>query len=281
MPTIAVTSDLHLGITSEDEIRALADSIASQRPDLTVLAGDIGERLANFERCLQLFTQMPGEVAVLAGNHDVWARGGYQSRDLWEHHLPAAVHNAGMLWLEDAVWQHSGVAVLGSLAWYDYSAADPTLPPYPPEYFEGHKADVNLDARFVNWTWHDREFASRLGDALCERLAQTEADPNTRATLLVTHVPLFDEQMLRKPDDPRWGLGNAFFGNLTLGRRVLDTRKLRAVISGHTHIGRTGVVTRPGAPDLPAVAVSVVASDYGSPAYVVVDDTQLGGELPT
>jgi predicted phosphohydrolase len=42
-----------------------------------VLAGDIGEGLPNVVECLRLFAQLPGEVAVLAGNHDVWARANY------------------------------------------------------------------------------------------------------------------------------------------------------------------------------------------------------------
>jgi hypothetical protein len=41
--------------------------------------------------------------------------------------------------------------------------------------------------------------------------------------------------MLRKPDDFDWGFSNAYFGNLTLGRQVLETsKKVQAVVSGHT-----------------------------------------------
>ncbi|MGZ3585250.1 MAG: metallophosphoesterase, partial [Ktedonobacterales bacterium] len=90
MPTIVVTSDLHLGITNEARIRQLAEYIETEQPDLTVLAGDIGEGLQNVRACLSLFSRLPGTVAVLAGNHDVWARG-HHSQDLWERHLPEAV----------------------------------------------------------------------------------------------------------------------------------------------------------------------------------------------
>ena len=58
--------------------------------------------------------------------------------------------------------------------------------------------------------------------------------------------------------------------NLTLGQRILQSQKLRAVVSGHTHVGRSGAVTRPDAPDLPPIPVSVLASDYNSPVYQVV-----------
>src|SRR5215472_6081536 len=114
MPTIVVTSDLHLGITSESVLRSLAEQIAAEQPSLTVLAGDLGEPLNKFAACLRLFATLPGRVAVLAGNHDVWARGGYTSRKLWEQHLPEATHAAGMLWLEEENWQQDGLAVAGS-----------------------------------------------------------------------------------------------------------------------------------------------------------------------
>jgi len=81
--------------------------------------------------------------------------------------------------------------------------------------------------------------------------------------------------MFRKPDDPDWGFSNAYFGNLTLGQRVLKMRKLRAVVSGHTHVGREELVRRlDGGGD---VAVSVLASEYHEPVYVVVDGATMVG----
>jgi hypothetical protein len=265
-----------MGITSAATLRTLVNAIAAERPALTVLAGDIGEGLPNFVECLKLFAQLPGDVAVLVGNHDVWARANYSSQDLWERRLPEAVQAAGMLWLEETVWQHDGFAVAGSLAWYDYSAADPTLPPHPPELFAKMKGYYNADARFVHWPWSDQEFATILGDALCERLQQLEADPSVHGVLVTSHVPLFEEQMLRKPDDPDWGFSNAYFGNLTLGQRVLKmSSKVQAVVSGHTHVKREGLVKRAGLLGEQGIVVSVLGSDYYAPLYSVIDSTIL------
>ncbi|MGZ3664090.1 MAG: metallophosphoesterase [Ktedonobacterales bacterium] len=268
-PTIVVTSDLHLGITKEAPLRQLAERIETEQPTLTVLAGDIGEGIQNFRACLSLFSRLPGTVAVLAGNHDVWARG-HHSQDLWERHLPEAVRDAGMLWLEDDSWQQGGVAVVGSIAWYDYSAVDPNVPPHPPEYFATQKRHYNMDAMYIDWPSTDGEFATRVGDALCARLTRLESESDISSIIAVTHVPLFDAQMARKPADRRWGFSNAYFGNLTLGQRILQSKKLRAVVSGHTHVGRSGTVTRPDAPDLPPIPISVLASDYNNPVYQVV-----------
>lgn len=270
MVKIAIASDLHREITPEAKVRALAACIAAEQPDLTILAGDLGTPLDDFAACLACFADLPGAVAVLAGNHDVWALGGRHSQTLWEHDLPAATHAAGMLWLEEAVWRRAGVAVVGSMAWYDYSGVDPTIRPRSPRDFARAKRRYNNDARFVDWPWSDLEMASRLDDALCDRLMRLESDPAVRGVLVVTHVPVFEAQMERRPLDPRWGFSNAYFGNLTLGRRLSASSKLRAVVSGHTHVGRSGYVDRPGAPDDP-VPVAVIASDYGAPDHVTIE----------
>ena len=275
MTKIVITSDLHLGITSAATISTLVSTIAAEEAVLTVLAGDIGEGLSRFAKCLKLFAQLPGEVAVLAGNHDVWARANYASQDLWERCLPEVVQTAGMLWLEDTVWQRDGIAVAGSLAWYDYSAADPTLPPHPPEFFAQMKGYYNADARFVHWPWSDQEFAAQLGHALCERLQRLEADSSVSSVVVVSHVPLFEEQMLRKPHDPEWGFSNAYFGNLTLGQEVLKMSKVQAVISGHTHIELKGQVKRSGLPEGHTLPVSVLGCDYHAPVYSVIDSATL------
>jgi predicted phosphohydrolase len=274
MARIVVTSDLHLGITTEDELRAMVERIAAEQPDLTVLAGDIGEGLENVRACLGMFKALPGQVAVLMGNHDLWTERS-DSQELWDKLLPEAVREAGMIWLEDSVWrggEADGVAVAGSMCWYDYSAVDPAVPPHDAAWFAEYKGQYNPDAYFINWQWSDQEAAQALGDALAQRLQTLEDDATVRAVMVVTHVPLFRVQMFYKADDLRWGTGSAFFGNMTLGDRLLTMRKLRRVISGHTHVGREGVVDRPGLAPLP---VWVLPSDYHKPAYLVVETSEL------
>jgi predicted phosphohydrolase len=266
MARVVVTSDLHLGITDEDVLRRHAAAIAEERPDLTVLAGDIGEGLERFRACLDIFQSLPGEVAVLAGNHDVWARYGHHSAELWERSLPDATRTAGMLWLEEGVWRQGGLAVTGSIAWYDYSAAAPHLDKTATFWAE-NKGRWNADARFVDWPWTDQEFARRVGDALVSQVARLEDEPTVEGILVVTHVPLYEEQMLRKPHDVGWTFGNTYFGNMTLGERLLFARKLRCVISGHTHIARDGKRPREGRP----LTVQVINSEYGDPASITFE----------
>jgi Calcineurin-like phosphoesterase len=272
MARIIVTSDLHLGITTEQEIRAHAEQIADAQPDLTVLAGDLGEGLANIRTCLRMFAHLPGQVAVLMGNHDMWAYERHPTQTLWEELLPHVVRDGGMHWLEESVWIREGVAVVGSMTWYDYSAVDPAAPPHAAQWFARHTGRYINDARFVTWTWSDLEAARILGDALVERVQGLEDDPSAQAVLVVTHVPIFRAQMVTKPGDRRWGMSNAYFGNLTLGDRLTRMSKLRRVVSGHTHCGREGILERPG---LPPLSVSVVASDYHRPVYMTIESSTL------
>ena len=272
MSRIVITSDLHLGITSADEIAPMIPAIAAEQPDLTIIAGDIGKRLADIHACLDMFAGLPGQVAALAGNHDLWAHDDAHSADLWEQGVPEVVRDAGMLWLEDTVWRRDGLAVAGSIAWYDYTGADPSIPPQTEAYWIDLKQRMHPDGRHLDWPWSDISFATRCGDALVARLAALEADPSVRDVLVVTHVPLFREQLINRTEIPNWGYGNAFFGNLTLGERVCHLPKLRAVVSGHTHIGRAETLA-----DGSGIPVWVVPSDFHAPRYVVYEHP--GGTL--
>ena len=273
MAKVVITSDLHLGITKREEIEPLVSAIGAEQPDLTVIAGDIGEGEANIRACLALFQGLPGEIVAIGGNHDVWALsapwklGGVSSQEMWERALPSAVRDAGMRWLEAEAWRSDTLAVVGSIAWYDYSGAAEDIPPQTEEYWVELKRTLHPDAKFINWPWSDVAFATERADALIERMAELEADADVETVLLVTHVPVFREQLVIKQEIPRWGYGNAFFGNLTLGERLRGMSKLRAVVSGHTHIGVKATTTH-GTEPLPAW---VTTSDFHKPSYVVYD----------
>ena len=214
------------------------------------------------------FRSLPVPVAVLAGNHDVWRdEVGLGSRELWEHGLADATREAGAMWLEDDELRLGDVAIVGSLAWYDYSAAPEHLR-YPDEHYAAIKGSLNKDAAWIDWPWSDVEFAWLLRRGLVSRLERLEDDASVRAVIVATHVPLFEQQMTRKPGNYQWELSNAYFGNLTTGAAVAHYAKVRAVVSGHTHCGRRGMVVRERAPP---IDVHVVGSEYGTPAFVVVE----------
>lgn len=272
MTRIAVTSDLHFDatgqLTAPTTIETLVAEIRASEPAAVVLAGDLGHPLDNFRGCLAAFRSLRVPVAVLAGNHDVWRDdSGFGSRELWGHGLADATREAGAIWLEGTELRVDDVAIVGSLGWYDYSGAPEHLR-YPDEHFARIKGSLNNDAEMIDWPWTDVEFAWLLRQGLVSRLARLEKDDSVRALVVATHVPIFEAQMTRKPDNHEWELSNAYFGNLTTGAAVARYAKVRVVVSGHTHCGRRGIVQRAGAPP---IDVRVVDSEYGRPAFVVVE----------
>jgi predicted phosphodiesterase len=269
---IAVSSDLHLDraghLTRPDAIEALAREIARERPDLLVLAGDLAHGLDNFKSCVASFRSVAPRLAVLAGNHDVWRdeRLGLSSLSLWEQHLPGCCAELGASWLEGETLRLGSVAVVGSMAWYDYSAVDPEQAHHA-AFLPSLKPMLSNDANRIDWPYRDPEMANLLGDALLARLDAVQNEPSVDAIAVITHVPVLEGQMVRKRNNPNWGVSNAFFGNLSLGARLLERSKVRLVVSGHTHLGRDGSLEQPGG----AVRYAVIGSDYGAPAFRVFE----------
>ncbi len=262
---VAFTSDLHLPITTAERIAALVREVADFAPDTLVVAGDLAETPPDLEKCLGILREgVRCPVWVLAGNHDLWARPPYDSHRLWRERLPEAVAEAGCHWLEGTAFVLGDAAVAGTIAWYDYSGADPSIRATALEFAQ-RKMDYNADALRIDWGWSDPEFAERVSKPFLSTLDSLEADPAVRRVVVATHVPLLEEQMWRDPANRAWAFSNAYFGNLTLGRRVLERPKVSHVISGHTHAGRRARVSRPGGGTVEAV---VLASDYERPAWL-------------
>lgn len=264
---LAITSDLHLPITKAEAVSALGREIQAFGPQALIVAGDVGESLNDVQRGLQILReQVQCPIWVLAGNHDLWARPPYDSRQLWLEQIPSAVRAAGCQWLEGASFVLDGVAVAGTIAWYDYSAADPNVQASALEFAQ-QKFHYNADALRIDWEWSDPEFAERVSSPFLAQLDRLENDPSVRRIVVMTHVPIVEEQMHREASDRRWAFSNAYFGNLTLGRKVLSYRKVSHIVSGHTHRGKASTVQRAeGSP----ILAYVVPSDYEKPDCVVL-----------
>jgi 3',5'-cyclic AMP phosphodiesterase CpdA len=264
---LAFTSDLHLPITKDERIAALGREVHTFAPQAFIVAGDVGESLADIKRGLQLLReQVRCPIWVLAGNHDIWARPPHDSRQLWLEQVPAVVRAAGCQWLEGTSFVLDGVAVAGTIAWYDYSAADPSVQASRLEFAQ-QKFHYDADALRIDWEWSDPEFAERVSMPFLLQLDHLDSDPSVRRVIVVTHVPIVEAQIHRDPSDSRWAFSNAYFGNLTLGYKVLTYRKVSHIVSGHTHCGKQGVVERT---DGPAVMAYVVPSDYEKPNWVAL-----------
>jgi predicted MPP superfamily phosphohydrolase len=296
---IVITSDLHYDerghLTSPGEVQEMVQKIAIERPNLVILAGDLSHESAAFEACLAAFRPLRVPVAVLAGNHDIWRddTAGLSSEELWGYQLESITMRQQATWLEKESLVFGGLGVVGSMAWYDYSGVDPSMKTTSGllhalrsaslawcdysdidlfqdsalDILEPLKACFNNDASWINWKRRDRDFAKELRDGMLRRLSALAKQERIQKIVVVTHVPIVEEQMERRPDDSRWGLTNAYFGHLTLGEEVVKEPKVVAIISGHTHIGKQATRHRS---EMPPIDVRVIETDYGMPGYTVL-----------
>ncbi len=267
MTRIIVISDIHRGLTPPETVEKVFAEICGLKPDAVAVAGDTGEPLNNFTRALDIISAMGIPAAIVPGNHDVWNRNKLiPSRELWETRLPEETTKRGLVYLENESLLVDETAIVGTIAWYDYSAGDPKGGHTVEEYKERRREFIG-DALYVDWPWDDIEFCKRIETPFRKRLETAQADSDVKHILIVTHSPIFDEQILRKPDDAKWTFSNAYFGNLTFGEIARGFDKVRTVVSGHTHAGMKGVVKVDGR----EINVVTLDSQYGAPEYVWVE----------
>ena len=263
---ICVTGDLHYGITSEETIKKLAEEILSKNPKGVVLAGDLGEPLSNFERCLDLFKKFSCPVGVVAGNHDVWNRDKkIRSIDLWEKYLPKAIKDRGFVNLEEDNIITDSLAICGSILWYDYSVFKDQLKNGYDVYLAEKKEKYNNDGNFIDWNKKDISFAKELLDRLLKRLDKLEKNPAVKEIIVVTHVPAFPCQRVVEKGDST--TADAYFYNYTAGEEFIKYSKIKTLVSGHTHRKVSCEVIKANGK---TIDVKVYPGDYRAPDYLML-----------
>lgn len=263
---IVITADLHYRAAYAEQYATFGRRVAELQPDCFVLAGDIGSPLTLFQRCLRLFGMVSCPRLLVAGNHDLYRHGRYDSRSLWESWLPHICAAENVTWLEGQAFILGDVAVCGTMAWYDYSSAAPHLALSDHDYRLG-KGMVNHDADYIDWPWSDRAMARYLATGFMRTLTQLQMNPTVKQIVVVTHMPPFSETIPVHLESEFWSLLSAYLGNYTLGDWLRRQSKVTHVISGHIHrAGRWTVAGEHGAIDF-----RVVGSQPGAPALVVLD----------
>ena len=126
---LAFTADLHWDSRSEGmKPRALLLSfLAAERPDVLVLAGDIGAG-ERFGSCLELFAELPCRKALVPGNHDIWVRSEDKRGDslqVYREHLPRLCRLNGFHYLDGGplLLPEADLALVGSMNWYNHSSS--------------------------------------------------------------------------------------------------------------------------------------------------------------
>lgn len=208
---LAFTADLHWGIRADGDAatRLLAASLHADPPDVLVLAGDVGAG-DEFAGCLALFGGLPGCKALVPGNHDVWVRADDPRGDslrVYREHLPLLCAGHGFHYLDQGplLLPDAGLALAGSMNWYDYSWGRPGQARFP-EWEERVRAKRfsrgrHNDANFVRWPFDDLGFTREAVAALARHL--DEARRQAAAAIVVTHhPPFYDLSFPRPPEVP-------------------------------------------------------------------------------
>lgn len=274
---IAVTADLHYGITRSHQIKEMINRIMEQSPDAIAIGGDVGEVIQgvnSYTNCLRMFTETKLPVLVVSGNHDLWTYDEPDKPDsltLWNEIIPTRTRAARAIWLEGENWVSGKVAVVGSYLHYNYTGRDTVGPTvgFADEYFAVNKKNIlPPEGEHMIGLPSDIEFAKQIGDRFLTRLQSAQADPNIESIVVVTHVSCMECQMSRNPHDASWSFGTPYFGNLSYENDIKQCSKVKFVVSGHSHQPSYTVINRGKTADL---VVHNLGSDYRKPDFVMLN----------
>jgi len=257
---LIVTADLHYDIArSVAPTEALASRLSGERADGLVIVGDACGRDPDIlRRCLRLFDRFAGQVFYVAGNHDLWTDG-EDSLRRYERDLADICAECGVWYLDAKPWIRGGVALVGSIGWYDYTFRRASL--RIPLRFYRHKLapgaaealsdyrhlldrrdDVPPESLAVGTRWldgvhvrlpmTDLEFTRRLHERLAAHLSRA-AECAERIVVAMHHLPF--ARMVHVSGRAAWDFANAFMGSEIFGELLLSVPQVRYVVCGHTH----------------------------------------------
>jgi predicted phosphodiesterase len=256
---LLVTADLHYDHPGSRPVADdLIDRMNGAGGDAVLLVGDTAVADGDgLERCLFRFA-FGGPKLFVAGNHELWTREA-DSHAMFTDELPRRVRALGWHWLEGDPFVRGDVAIVGSIGWYDYSFADPSLG--VPRRFYAAKVspgaagrpgsaaasllagadDVPPEARAVVARWRDGKFV-KLGRTdeqfLAERLDALDrslaAVASARAVVAAVHCVPF-RQLLPPPSPGPGGFARAYFGSDRIGQLLGSHANVTHAFCGHSH----------------------------------------------
>lgn len=241
---LAVTADLHFGMSRRGDAATgeLALSVEALAPDAFAIAGDVGEGEA-FGECLALFDALACPRLVIPGNHDLWLSRGSPGASLrrYEEELPAVAAEHRFHYLDTAPFLLPGEreAVVGSMNWYDYSFADPSLDSEVPTARAMYGLKLfprgqHNDGRFVRLETSDEAFTGALVERFRSQLGNLPLSVE-RVVVIQHHPPvreLFYPSALTTVEQRFW---LAYTGNRRMQDLVLADPRVTTILCGHTH----------------------------------------------
>jgi predicted phosphodiesterase len=283
---LLVTADLHF---NHRVSRPLAEEMIAEMNsaggDGVLVIGDTAAADGDLlEQCLLRFTTR-GPKLFVAGNHELWTHGA-DSYALFSTELPRRVRALGWHWLEGDPFVAGDAAVVGSVGWYDYSFAQPSLgiprrfyerkvSPGAAERLDEHadllerSDDLSPAAREVVARWNDGRFV-KLGRSdeafLDERLTELRRSLQRvssvpRVTAALHHLPF--RELLPPSRQAQWDFSKAYLGSERIGALLQEFPNVTRLFCGHSHLARSA--------DVAGIHAVNIGSGYRWKTFVPVD----------
>jgi predicted phosphodiesterase len=268
---LLVLADLHYdNPRSRGANAALLERVAAESFDVLLVIGDVGNGDEDWlEKGLSAIA-FDGPRLFVPGNHELWTRRG-ASLPLLNEELPRRVRSLGWRWLPGEPFTEAGLAIVGSLGWYDYRFAaghlqiprrfyEAKLSPGAalalhshPELFE-RQDDITPAARELVARWNDGKFVhlpmsdERFCDLLLDQLDRDlqRSASATSVVVAIHHLPI--AELLPPVRAATWDFGLAYLGSPRFGELIAQRRNVSHVYCGHSHfpahatLGRTHFV---------------------------------------
>jgi len=255
---LLVTADLHYNhAVSRPRAIELIEQMNHVGGDVLLLVGDTavadGDAL---EQCLNRF-KFAGPKLIVAGNHELWTKGA-DSATLHASLLAARAAALGWQWIENDPYVAGDLVVVGSVGWYDYSFAAPSLG--IPQRFYQHKIspgaaahlgifpqlfspaeDITATARQTIARWNDGKFV-KLGRSdeqfLADLLRKLEAQlaaipPHSTIVAAIHHIPF--RELLPPHRGQQWDFARAYLGSDKIGQLLARYENVHHLFCGHSH----------------------------------------------
>jgi predicted phosphodiesterase len=287
---LLVTADLHY---NHPKSRALADELIDrmnlaarqEHVDALLLIGDTASFDGpSLDTCLQRF-DFSGAKLFVAGNHELWTRGA-DSYAIFREQLPARVRALGWRWLQAEPFVMHDIAIVGSVGWYDYSFAQPSLQ-IPRRFYAAkvspgaaarlaehapllaEKDDIPAYAHEIVARWNDGTFVKLhrddeqfLEELLVDLKAHLDALHGVRQILAAIHHLPF-AQLLPPPHSAQWDFAKAYLGSERIGQLLLSYPNVRTVLCGHSHFAMEAKIEH--------IRAINIGSGYRAKRFRVVD----------
>lgn len=240
---ILATSDPHYP-WCRDALPKLEELIEKERPDVFVVAGDISQfDDDHYREYFETFQKFVMQKVAVLGNHDLWAEDG-SSLERFKR-VCGLMKERDFYPLDQQPLILDGVGFVGTIGWYDYSFANLTREDGVVELggkvkrlrditFDDYAAKETWnDGMHIRWGLTDEQFLNLCVKKLKQDINQVSVQAD-RIVAVVHHAP-FENMVPYKEGDAAFLMRNAYMGSPKLGEALLSSRKVQALITGHTH----------------------------------------------